>query len=343
MDSLRNVLGLCDGFSCGQIALRELGIGYEKYFASETDRHAIRQTRLNFPDTVQLGDIERWWNWNIDWHRVDLILAGTPCTGFSFAGKGLAFDDPQSRLFFVFADILNHVRKINPDVKFLLENVMMKKKHVQVISDIVGVYPVLINSSLVSAQNRKRYYWSNIRTERIGLFGELHTGIPQPKDRKIFLRDILETDVPEKYYLKGETLSRILNEHPAVNPQKAYCVSGKNNTASGSHARTMTLIDDVSDMDLILQLPRGKNSGGLHGEKSPTVSHNSFEQNNLVAQPKNGGIRVRRLTPTECARLQTIPEWYVWKCSDTQVYKLCGNGWTIEAIKHILRFIKYKK
>ena len=120
------VLSLFDGMSCGQIALKQLGIIPEKYYASEIDKHAIKQTQLNFPDTIQLGNVTKWKEWDIDWRSIDLILAGSPCQGFSFAGKQLAFDDPRSKLFFVFIDILNHIRSLNLDVLFLLENVNMK-------------------------------------------------------------------------------------------------------------------------------------------------------------------------------------------------------------------------
>ena len=190
-----NVLSLFDGMSCGQIALRELGVEPEVYYASEIDKYAIRQTQYNFPATVQLGDVERWREWEIDWAGIDLVLAGSPCQGFSFAGKQLAFDDPRSRLFFVFADILTHVRKANPNVRFLLENVNMKREYLRVISEHVGVSPVRINSALVSAQNRNRWYWTDIKTRREGLFGELHSDIPQPEDRGIVLRDVLESGV----------------------------------------------------------------------------------------------------------------------------------------------------
>jgi DNA (cytosine-5)-methyltransferase 3A len=342
---MTNILSLCDGMSCGQIALRELGVQHDKYFASEIDRHCIRQTKLNFPATVQLGDIEKWREWDIDWASIGLILAGTPCTGFSFCGKMLNFSDPQSRLIFCFFDILNHVKKHNPDVLFLLENVRMKKQHSRVISERVGVQPVMINSALVSAQNRVRLYWSNIRTKQAGLFGEVHTDIPQPEDRGLVLKDILEENVPEKYFLSEKKLKAIEGLHknykPKINPAIAGCLTVNYGKKQGLDA-SVTLI----------QVPRGKNSGGLHDKKCPTISANSFEQNNFVVQlnrsMESGGVQpylqtnIRRLTPTECARLQTVPEWYKWECSDTQQYAMLGNGWTIEVIKHILRFLPEK-
>ena len=208
---LRNVVGLFDGMSGLQIALKDMNIHFDTYYASEVDKHAIKQTQHVFPSAIQLGDITKWREWNIDWSMVDLIGAGSPCQGFSFAGKQLAFDDPRSKLFFVFIDILNHARKFNQNVLFLLENVSMKKEHMKVINDYCGVFPVNINSNLVSAQNRNRWYWTNIKTKNVGLFGELHSDIPQPADRGILLKDILEKEVDEKYYLSDRMVSFLTN------------------------------------------------------------------------------------------------------------------------------------
>lgn len=211
-NKVMKVLSLFDGMSCGQIALKQLGIIPEKYYASEIDKHAIKQTQLNFPGTIQLGDVTKWKKWDIDWESINLVLAGSPCQGFSFAGKQLAFNDPRSKLFFVFIDILNHIRSLNPDVLFLLENVNMKKSYMRIISKFCGVFPVNINSSLVSAQNRDRWYWTNIRTKRVGLFNEVYTNIPQPEDKGILLHDILEKEVDEKYYVTSKCLEYITKE-----------------------------------------------------------------------------------------------------------------------------------
>lgn len=204
-----NVLSVFDGMGCSWIALKEAGIDVNKAYASEIDKHAIRQIQLNFPNTVQLGDVTKWKEWDVDWKSIDLLLGGSPCQGFSFAGKQLAFDDPRSKLLFVFIDILNHIRLFNPNVYFLLENVNMKKCYMDAISSYVGVYPVNINSNLVSAQNRNRYYWTNIRTKKIGLFDEICSDIPQPPDKNILLGDILEINVPDKYYYSEKGLSWI--------------------------------------------------------------------------------------------------------------------------------------
>ena len=434
------VLSLFDGMSCGQIALRQLMLlnGFENlrvdtYYASEIDKYAIAQTQHNFPDTVQLGDVERWREWDIDWEHLDLVMGGSPCQGFSFAGKQLAFDDPRSRLFFVFAEILDYARAHNPKVKFLLENVNMKKDHLRIISERVGVFPVNINSALVSAQNRNRWYWTDIRTRQEGLFGEVYSDIPQPEDRGILLRDILEFEVDEKYYLNKKSseyvsnAKRMTKKFTTINGDKAICLmEGYANKWNGTFIKDVepicvrmtgrnpenpsdrragiyleqtleaktdgktNCLTSVAKDNLILQLPRGKNNGGFHAEKAPTLSANAWEQNNLVIQrgmilepeqmkeiikqnPRymanyrassekahtllsssykgaqangmtlvNDGL-IRRLTPTECARLQTIPEWYEWNCSETQQYRMLGNGWTVEVIKHILSYGKWKQ
>jgi site-specific DNA-cytosine methylase len=176
-----NVLSLFDGISCGQIALNRVGIEYKNYFASEIDKHAIKVTQTNFPNTIQLGSVENWKEWNIDWSKIDLLIGGSPCQGFSSSGKGLNFEDPRSKLFFEFSNILNHIKSVNPQVKFLLENVKMKPEWCDVITECLGVNYVEINSSFFSAQNRVRYYWCNF-------------DILPYTDKGIILSDIIETD-----------------------------------------------------------------------------------------------------------------------------------------------------
>lgn len=233
------VLSLFDGMSCGQIALRELGIPIEKYYASEVDKFAIKNTMANFPDTIQLGDVR-----NIDGRalgHVDMLIGGSPCQSFSFAGKragmsttekeeiytlsrylelkaaGFTFEG-QSYLFWEYMRILGELRETNPDILFLLENVEMGKKWERVLSDAIGIAGVHINSALVSAQTRKRIYWTNIRTRQLNLFDGAISDIPQPEDRGLYLNDITEDNVAEKYYLKDETVQTLLgyNERNAA-------------------------------------------------------------------------------------------------------------------------------
>jgi|TARA_Y100000289_G_scaffold34326_1_gene33914 DNA (cytosine-5)-methyltransferase 3A len=202
------VLSLFDGMSCGQLALQRLGIEVDTYYASEIDKYAIQVTQANFPETIQVGDV---CELKVkDYQDVDLILAGSPCQGFSFAGKQLAFDDPRSALFFEFIRML---KGIKPKY-FLLENVKMKQQFQDVITEQVSacypdfeggdlfgsqIKPVLINSALVSAQNRQRLYWTNI------------PNIEQPKDKGIVLKDILEENPDEKYKLSNAKVDRVLN------------------------------------------------------------------------------------------------------------------------------------
>lgn len=204
------VLSLFDGMSCGAIALREAGITVKQYFASEIDRQAIRQTQHNFPDTIQLGSVTDVKASELP--PIDLLIGGSPCQGFSFAGKQLNFSDPQSKLFFEYVRILREIQAYNPDVKFLLENVRMLKECENVITEQMGLFPVMINSALVSAQNRVRMYWTNIRTKSVPnlFFTEVYSDIPQPKDRCIFLRDILENDVDKRYYLSQKQISHLI-------------------------------------------------------------------------------------------------------------------------------------
>lgn len=199
--------------SCGQIALREAGIKVNKYFASEIDKHAIAQTQHNFPDTIQLGSVTD--VHAADLPHIDLLIGGSPCQGFSFAGKQLNFNDPRSVLFFEYVRILHEIQKYNPGVLFLLENVRMRKECEAVISEQLGLFPVVINSALVSAQNRVRLYWTNIRTKEVAdLFNvTVYTDIPQPQDRGIYLRDILEDEVEPRFILSSNRIKKLIEHH----------------------------------------------------------------------------------------------------------------------------------
>lgn len=291
-----NVLSLFDGLSCGQIALTNLGCFPDKYYASEVDKFAIRQTRHVFPETIHIGDVTQVDVSKLD--KIDLIIGGSPCQSFSFAGKqaGMATTENievtdldqyldlkimgfeftgQSYLFWEYMRILTEVRKCNPDVKFLLENVVMSKKWEAVLTKAIGVDPVKINSNLVSAQNRKRLYWTNI------------AHIMQPEDEGIFIRDILERD------------------------EDGIIVASRGRTEADGARR---------------QRLEPRTDG-----KSNCLT--TVQKDNLL-QTRTG---LRRLTPTECARLQTVPSWYEWVVSDTQIYRMCGNGWTVRVIEHILK------
>lgn len=407
--------------------MKELGVTPNIYYASEIDKHAIAQTRLNFPDIVQLGSVTE-----VDVSKlepIDFLIGGSPCQSFSFAGKrnGMTtieqeevytlerylelkeqnFEfEGQSYLFWEYMRILTDIRKYNPNVLFFLENVEMGKKWEAVLSQAIGLYGVHINSALVSAQNRKRIYWTNIRTRKEGLFGEVYTDIPQPEDRGLLLKDILEQEVDEKYYLSDKAVSALI-AHRERNKENGNGFGAVFHEPQEKMGTLKVGGKNIDDLVCIYQRPRGYNAGAEHTDKAPTLSTHSWEQNNLLCISSNqshatvsenkstplvaaGGMggghvpmvvsgtlrsfgelnfrdirsgkgatvlarsredgdgqnaciignRIRRLTPTECARLQTIPEWYKWECSETQQYKMCGNGWTIEVIKYIFSFMK---
>ena len=206
-----NILSLFDGISCGRVALQRAGVDVENYYSSEIDKYAIKVADHNWPQDSKnrLGDVTKWKEWNVDWSNIDLLIGGSPCQGFSFAGKQLAFDDPRSKLFFNYVDILNHIKKANPDVKFMLENVKMKKEHLDAISEILGVEPVFINSSLVSAQNRQRYYWCN-------------WSVNQPEDKKINWCDVMEHDAGNVMYYSEKAFNWIFKSDKRRNNYTEY-------------------------------------------------------------------------------------------------------------------------
>lgn len=308
-----NVLSLFDGMSCGRIALERAGIKVDNYFASEIDKYAIKVTQHNYPGTVQLGDITKI---NArDLPQIDLLIGGSPCQGFSMAGKKLNFEDPRSKLFF---EYLRLKQELNPKY-FLLENVKMKREWVDTINELLGVEGKLINSSLVSAQNRPRWYWTNIP-------------FTAPGDLGITLPDILEQNPSEHYFIKDGRLKWLkqfgeLKEkegYVAFNPRKAKCLTVRSEPSWNT--------------TYILQWPRGYNKGGVKAEdgKTTVLPASSWPLNNLLL---HDGL-VRKLTPIECERLQTVPDNYTAVVSDTQRYKMLGNGWTVDVIVHIFKNLK---
>lgn len=185
-----NVVSLFNGMNTGRQALENVGIKVDKYYSSEIKPYAIELTQHHFPDTIQVGDVTKWKEWDIDWKSIDLILSGSPCQDLSAAGKRAGINGSKSSLFFVFVEILEHIKKLNPKVLFLQENVgSASKLDVGIMSRALCVYPVRINSKLVTAQMRDRYYWSNIKTKET-MF-DIVTDIPQPKDKGILLKDII--------------------------------------------------------------------------------------------------------------------------------------------------------
>ena len=331
-----NVLSLFDGMSCGQLAISQLGFNYN-YYASEIDKHAMQVTQANFPNTIQLGSVEHWQLWDVDFAGINLLIGGSPCQGFSFAGKQLNFDDPRSKLFFVYVDILNYIRSVNPNVKFLLENVKMKKEYEAIISEQLGVQPIEINSNLVSAQNRKRLYWTNI------------AGVMQPEDMGVYLKDILQEEVDEKYYLSDKGLSGMLaRKERNADKGNGFGVQFISNEPEKANTVLQRYYKDCKDNALCVVGKFKKNylqvTGGFDSDNR--FCYAEGKHNTLIAsgRDKTGVLltdkRIRRLTPIECERLQTVPDNYTAAASDTQRYRMLGNGWTVEVIKHILKNLK---
>ena len=346
-----NVLSLFDGMSCGQIALKKLGIPVKNYFASEIDKFAIKVAKANFPDMIHLGDVQ-----NVKTsgqhlldefdcgHKIDLLIGGSPCQGFSFAGKQLNFDDPRSQLFFEYIRLL---KALKPKY-FMLENVKMSKQSQQIITDYLGVEPVEINSNLVSAQNRRRLYWTNIPVDGL------------PEDKGTVLADILEdgyTDREKSYcldasYYKGGGASNVRLYFEKSRRQIVFG-SGMNVIGTATDIKGRESIRRVYGVDgkaptllattggntqpKILQRARGFNKGGLKAldGKTPTISTSAWEHNNHLTLDE--GTTWRKLTPVECERLQTVPDGYTNHVSNTQRYKMLGNGWTVDVVKHLFK------
>ena len=286
-----NILSLFDGMSCGMIALERAGIDVDNYFASEIDKYAIKVSESNYPNIKRLGDINDWRNWDLP--NIDLIIGGSPCQGFSFAGKGLNFDDPRSKLFFEFEKILKHYKP----KYFLLENVKMKKESENIISERLGIEPIEINSSLVSAQNRKRLYWTNI------------PNVNQPQDLKIFIEHILDDGVAI-----GARRGRYL-----VNGKR----TGENQSLKGKTKQYIEFRNDRKSNCLT------------------TVSKDNVVVNEILKERiLDTEIQYRYLNRRECERLQTVPEGYTDCVSNSQSYKMLGNGWTVDVIAHIFKGLK---
>ena len=300
-----NVLSLFDGMSCGQIALNRANIQYNNYFASEIDKNAIKVTQHHYPNTVQLGDVTK-----IEFiaSKIDLLIGGSPCQGFSFAGKQLNFDDPRSKLFFEFVRLIDECKP----TYFLLENVVMKKEYEDVITQYLGVEPIKINSSLVSAQNRVRLYWTNI------------PNVKEPEDRNISLSDILEDDsIINPGAIRGRRLNKATIIGRRLNPdgkRKDYdkdipitqCLEVRATNTNKSNCLTTVDKDNV-----LTTMPIGRHP-------------NAFKDK----------LPFRYYTLKEYERLQTVPENYTSVVSTSQAKKMIGNAWTVDVISHIFSYLK---
>ena len=369
-----NVLSLFDGMSCGQLALERANIEVDNYFACEIDKYAIQIAQKNFPDTRQWGDVTQ-----IKLPTegsIDLLMGGSPCQGFSFAGDQLAFDDPRSKLFFEFVRIMNAIKP----KYFLLENVVMKKEFQDIITEYMGVEPIMINSSLFSAQNRRRLYWTNIPVDL------------DIEDKGLVLKDILQEDHGEPPVPINERNARH-HKHPY---QKSLCATATMYKGAGNNG--MTIVDrlipvgeaeeyahynyratkEVYHMNgkaptlLTMQggnrepkvatysakggriVNRRLNADGVRKDYqmnlplTPQVEIRDDDKTNCLTTVQKDNVVVegmtwRKLTPIECERLQTLPDNYTEGVSKTQRYKMIGNGWTVDVIAHILKGMECEK
>lgn len=298
-----NVLSLFDGMSCGQLALKNAGVHVTNYYASEIDKYAMKVTNANFPNTIQVGDVTELRGW-YDLPKIDMLIGGSPCQGFSFAGNRLDFDDPRSKLFFEYVRLLEELRPR----WFLLENVRMTQQCQDVISGYLGVKPKPINSNLVSAQNRYRLYWTNIP-------------FSTPEDKGIVLKDILEDGVTDRdkshcldaNYFKGGNLKSYFEKHrrQLVFSDDGLCHVGEADINGQEHQKRVYHPDGKS--------PTLNTCSGGNREPKVSIDEKGW----------------RKLTPKECERLQTVPDGYTDHVSNTQRYRMLGNGWTVDVIKHI--------
>jgi DNA (cytosine-5)-methyltransferase 3A len=359
------VLSLFDGIACARVALEKAGHKVDRYFASEIDKHAIKVAMQNYPDIVQIGDVTKvrydngiLYTENGDFEiEIDFLCGGSPCQSFSIAGDGTGFNG-KSGLINEYVRILNETKKWNPNIVFLLENVKMKKEWRDKISDMVGVQPIEINSALVSAQNRRRNYWTNIKE------------IEQPRDRGIYLKDILETNVSDEFILKNGWADwwnqnknyQLKKQYSSLNAEKAICLTARQYASWNGNFVYLTKEEErVRYLKGSKKLKRNKNGfeytfqeGKIEfpnnlNKKAQTLNTNQSLSRctNFVAVPFaltetriEEAKKIRKLTPIECERLQGLPDNFTAVVSNSQRYKCLGNGWQVDTIVHILSYMQ---
>jgi len=377
-----NVLSCFDGLSCGQLALDKAGVLVDVYYASEIDKYAMKVAQANFPNTIQIGDVSKVDASNFN-HDIDLMMGGSPCQGFSFAGKQLNFDDPRSKLFFEFMRLRDELKP-----KYvLLENVRMSKQSQDVISKYMGFEPQALDSKYKSAQKRYRlYWWGKLTTNASGEWAYEQMPIEEMRDKKIVMQDILEdgyaTDVMTNADGKSHCLTAryngavwwnsierkqrtmVLKDNPTVSRdglirvgtadlkghdsiKRVYAQEGKAptlTTMQGGHREPKVAIGRIVNRRLDengtrkddqLDLPFTRQLEVREDEKSNCLT--TVQKDNVVVSKDMW----RKLTPLECERLQTIPDNYTNHVSNSQRYKMIGNGWTVDVVAHILRGILY--
>ena len=355
-----NVLSLFDGMSCGQIALERAGIKVENYYASEIDKYAIQVTQHNYPNTIQLGDVTK--VKAKDLPKIDLLCGGSPCQGFSFAGKQLNFDDPRSKLFFEFVRLKN---ELQPKY-FLLENVKMKKEYQDIISSYLGVEPIEICSSLFSAQQRKRLYWTNIDVDLSKLPNSneviadvLELPIVNKRENKILMSKSDFKVKVRKNYIDKKELALFLRSYKTktINEISVFCNAPK--TTVEHWFRTDNSFS-IPDAEYWVKLKECLKIEDCKYDKAVTefeLKNNSFDMAKRIyhidgkhptlttltggGQRKTitNGNEMFYLNPEHCEKLQTVPLGYTKTASERQRFRMLGNGWTVDVIAHIFSFL----
>ena len=379
MKKFKTVLSLFDGISGTQVALERNGITYDNYYASEIDKYPITITQKNYPNTIQLGSVTDWREWDIDWSSVDLVCGGFPCQSWSVAGLGLGDKDVRGMLFWTMLDVIKLVLEKNPNAKFLMENVRMKKEFEDYITfhteQALGkVNKHLINSALVSAQNRKRFYWTNI------------DGIEQPQDLGLVLSDILmdghvDRDksycIDASYYKGGNPKSYFgksrrqlvfnrpcelkdfdseaechhvatatdINGHDSL--KRVYAATGKSptlNTMTGGNREPKVLIVPEATKKGYTEIQDGDCFDATFPTSKTRRGRNMKYKSNCLTATNYEYMRYehptyRKLTPCECEALQTFPIGYTEGVSNSQRYRSLGNSFTVDVVAHIFKYL----
>ena len=315
-------------------AFADMNIKVDKYYSSEIKPYAIELQQHHFPDVIQVGNIENWKEWDIDWKTIDFIGSGSPCQDLSVAGKRAGINGSRSSLFFTFVEILEHVKKLNPNVKFLQENVgSANVKDVGIMSRALGVYPVRINSNLLTAQNRDRYYWTNIKTKNT-MF-DVVSDIPQPKDKKVFLKNVIESG-----YVDKNKANAILES------QSRHCVSQESMRKRSEVGGFITVVKEATKKGFVEVYPNEgvdlsyPNSETRRGRLMKDKCNAILRSNEFYI---NNGYYLRKLSQIELERLQGFKDEYTKILSYNKAASLLGDGWTLPIIIHILSFMELKK
>lgn len=321
------IVSLFNGMNTGREAFENQGFKVERYYSSEIKKAAIELTQHHRPDTIQLGDVTKWKEWNIPWDKVDVILSGSPCQDLSGAGKRAGINGDRSSLFFEFVSMYEKIKALNPHVVFLQENVgSASKLDIGIMSRALGLYPARINSELVVAQQRDRYYWTNIKTKN-NLF-DVVTDIPEPEDRNIYLSDIIETGYVDRYKARAILESESRPYQSKILLFRRYKEKGFSN--------------------IVYEQPTGAAVRGRKNESGKTVQTievNVKQKANCITTVDKDSMLfyvddIRSFTKKELCRLQGFPDDYCDTISRNQAGSLLGDGWTLPMIEYIISFYK---